>query len=486
MGLREMLWWAYKYYGQPISQPQKAGGIREHFASHRLEGFAQAMAAENGAGPSAAFGASAYTAASGAAVGTAASEASAGTATSGASAYTAASVAAAGATAGTAASGAAAGTATAESLATAALGASSDSVLAICIAGDILPSPNMTPASTAHLFDDIQGELFSADLRYANLEAPVVASRPVSWPSEDMAEPPLMNNSPWAFERVWSGGAGVNVFSTANNHALDQGVEGLIETLRLLDSRSAAHVGTAVSEAERDKPLMTEAKGMRVAWLSWTFSLNRQKLPPGQGHLVNHLRLNLPGIDTGAIEAQIERARSEYGADFVICCLHWGLEYESFPQRHVIETAERLIRAGADVIAGNHAHVIQPAQRYAYAASDGTERSGLAAYAMGDLISDMPQVGTSALSAYLRLSVARRNGRERPVIVNAEYVPLYAYRKYDEEGLCTDYRILDFRRLLRRIEDGDLEAEPSIDAAQCDEIRRLRAVFNNVMGEDGE
>jgi poly-gamma-glutamate synthesis protein (capsule biosynthesis protein) len=425
MGVREMLWWAYKFYGKPVTEPQPDAGIREHFASHGLEGFAEQadLAGQAGLAQPTDLAQQADPAKQADKTG--------------------------------------------------------PSRLTIALAGDILPSPNINAVSAARLFDDLEDTCLTADLRYANLESPVVATRPVCWPDENITSPPRMNNSEEVFDLLHRSGSGINVFSTANNHSLDQGAGGLLATLDFLDRRHATHTGTARTPAERDAVLVTEANGIRVAWLSWTFSLNREQLPEGQAHLVNHLRLNLPGCDIAPLERQIRSARERYGADVVVACLHWGLEYESFPQRHVIELGHRLVEAGVDIVVGNHPHGLQPAERHVYETPAGRMRSGLVIYALGDLVSDMPQAGNSALTAVAHVDLARAADGS-VAITDARMRPFYSYRRYDAEGSCVELRLLDFRALQRRIADGDLVGSPPLTSQQVAEVVRLGTLLDTL------
>ncbi len=143
-----------------------------------------------------------------------------------------------------------------------------------------------------------------------------------------------LNSTPAMFDRIHEGGKGVGLFSTANNHCLDQGEAGLRETLDFLDSRGCPHVGTARSREERDAVVMVDRNGVKLAFLSFTFALNWKELTEGKGYLANYLRLNRPGTDISPIAAQVAAARAA-GADAVVACLHWSLEFESYPIKNV-------------------------------------------------------------------------------------------------------------------------------------------------------
>jgi len=244
----------------------------------------------------------------------------------------------------------------------------------LCAGGDILAHAGLNPDTTAALWDDVRGFYFTGDIACANLEAPVAPSMPPEYLPRSILERGGMNNTPGMFDRVVDGGNGVGFFSTANNHCLDQGEAGLRETLDFLDERGYPHVGTARSPGERDAVVMFERNGVRVAFVSWTFSVNWAGLPEGREYLANYARLNRPDADVSAIAGQVSTARAA-GADAVVALIHWGAEFESFPARNVVATGHRLIELGIDVIVGNHPHNVQPMERYAYTDGAGRRRS---------------------------------------------------------------------------------------------------------------
>ena len=359
----------------------------------------------------------------------------------------------------------------------------------ISFAGDILPIPPVQEGGAAHLLDDVSDFLFKADFRSANLESPVVKNLPPNCPGTDMTAPPGMNNTEEAISLLTLKGSGINIFSTANNHSLDQGPEGLIATLDFLDNESLQnneslhHVGTARSPQERDSFPVLEANGINVAFLSWTFGLNDKSLPEGKEYLANLLRINLPDIDLAPIIRQVKQAREK--ADAVVLFLHWGLEYEMFPLAHQIEKAHRLIEAGVDIIAGNHPHSLQPSERYTYRDSSGAERDGLIFYALGDFVSPLPETALSALGTLARVKLVRLPN-SKVLIHSAEMKPIYFYRNSDETGLGTDVRILDFLKLKRRLESGDLQSDPVLSARHVKSLRKLIPVLEDLMPNIGK
>lgn len=167
-------------------------------------------------------------------------------------------------------------------------GFTEESSMCLTAGGDILASHQIRPDNTQHLFDDVNDFLFDADIVYANLETPVVPSKAASFVPKNILSAPPLNNSPEMFDIFYNNAKRINFFSTANNHCLDMGEDGLISTLNFLDSRGCPHVGTSRSEAEReDIPVITK-NGIKIAFLSYTFSVNGKIVPEGKEYLTNY------------------------------------------------------------------------------------------------------------------------------------------------------------------------------------------------------
>jgi poly-gamma-glutamate synthesis protein (capsule biosynthesis protein) len=347
--------------------------------------------------------------------------------------------------------------------------------------GDILVSPDLKPATMGGLWNEVGAFLFDTDLSCANLETPVAPSSPPGFLPASILGPMALNSSPEVFDLIQGGPGGIGLFSTANNHCLDQGEEGLRETLDFLDGRGCLHVGTARSPEERDAVVMVERKGIKVAFLSFTFALNWKSLPEGKDYLANHVRLNRPETDVSPIARQVAAARAA-GADAVVACLHWSLEFESYPIRNVVEMGHRLIELGIDVIIGNHPHGIQPIERHAYVdRSAGEAREGLILYALGDLVTVRDGILPNShlgLLARIRISKGRVGGREKVRVGGLEVLPTYLFPRM-RRGSCVDFHILDFRRLAAGLRAGDNRFE--LSRAQAGDVPRLEALMHRLL-----
>jgi poly-gamma-glutamate capsule biosynthesis protein CapA/YwtB (metallophosphatase superfamily) len=347
--------------------------------------------------------------------------------------------------------------------------------------GDILPTEHLSLDNSSQLWDDVKAFYYDADLVMANLESPITDAAPISYASKGLAEAPFLNNGQDIFERLVDGGKGINFFTTANNHTLDQGEAGLIATLDFLDAMGYPHVGSARSSEERDRPVIIERNGIKIAFLSWTFSLNRCAIPVGKGYLVNHLRLNHPDIDISPIQRQVKDAKAA-GADAVVACLHWSLEYESYPTEHLIKTGHRLMENGIDAIIGNHAHTVQPMECYRYKDREtGEDKQGLIIYALGDLISANHPGFNSRIGnlARIRFSKGEANGKPSVRITVLDLMPFYIHQQM-KGNVCNDFRILRLNKLAEDLHSGMKTL--SIPEIEAREVERLEKLARKLLG----
>lgn len=193
--------------------------------------------------------------------------------------------------------------------------------------------------------------------------------------------------------------AGFDLFLTANNHALDRSDYGLRRTLTLLDSLHVDHTGTFYDSSNRKvkSPLIVNIKGIKTAFLNYTYGTNG--LSAKDGAIVSL-------IENNTIIKDIQKARSS-GAELVIVCIHWGVEYilkENAVQR---ELADFLVQQGADLIIGGHPHVLQPMKMLISKSG----RDVPVVYSLGNFISNMKTTDTRG-GAMAQVKIGRyTNGR---------------------------------------------------------------------------
>ncbi len=171
--------------------------------------------------------------------------------------------------------------------------------------------------------------------------------------------------------------AGIDVFMTANNHSCDRGKEGILRTIRVLDSLEIPHTGTFKDNFSRSKNnlLVLEKNGIKIGLLNYTYGTNG--IQPPAPTVVN-------GIDTALIVQDILNTELKK-PDKLIVVLHWGTEYQRQPNKQQEDLSEFLFRKGVDVIIGSHPHVVQ---RLEYHAETEKTKERFIVYSLGNFISN--------------------------------------------------------------------------------------------------
>ncbi|WP_238334612.1 CapA family protein [Kribbella amoyensis] len=218
---------------------------------------------------------------------------------------------------------------------------------------------------------------------------------------------------------------GYDVCSTASNHSYDKGAAGIDRTLRTLDAAGLKHTGTARTPDEAERPLIVAVRGIKVAFLSYTYGFNGRPSPGGQTWRAGKL-------DVARIGAMAKKARG-LGAEIVVVSCHWGDEYSTRVNGQQRSVAAKLLAdSNIDLVIGHHAHVVQPLQQL---------NGKWVAYGLGNLVAAHREPASRKAEGLLvRFTFRRQGGRWR---ADVEYAPL----------LVTDtlpVRVLDVGRELRR------------------------------------
>jgi poly-gamma-glutamate capsule biosynthesis protein CapA/YwtB (metallophosphatase superfamily) len=197
----------------------------------------------------------------------------------------------------------------------------------------------------ATAFGPIASVLKSADFAAVNLET-AVTSRGTPQPKTYH-----FRTTPTAFTALRDGG--VDLVTMANNHVLDYGQAGLADTLAAARATGFPYVGIGVDAAAAWAPYFTTIKGTRIAIIgvsqvaelasSWVATDTR----PGEANAIN-VRRTLAAVHAARRRATI-----------VVVFMHWGTEGQACPDANQLTLAPKLAAAGATIIVGAHAHMLQ-------------------------------------------------------------------------------------------------------------------------------
>jgi poly-gamma-glutamate synthesis protein (capsule biosynthesis protein) len=199
---------------------------------------------------------------------------------------------------------------------------------------------------------EISGTLSAADLAVINLETAIVTS-PDATPEPKtyvFGAPPEVLGGLAA--------SGVDVVTMANNHGLDFGQIGLQDSLAAAAAAPAPVViGIGDTPEAAWRPYEGTINGRTVGIVTATDVLDDLDWAAVTG----------PGL-ASAKGDQEERLIAETTAlatrvEIAVVFLHWGRETEVCPTDRQQALATRLVEAGAEIVVGSHAHVIQPLTR---------------------------------------------------------------------------------------------------------------------------
>lgn len=236
---------------------------------------------------------------------------------------------------------------------------------------------------------------------------------------------------------------GVDVVSTANNHSLDKGYTGLVSTLDELDKVGIAHTGTYRSTEEQNTITYKDVKGVKFAFLSFTYGTNGIPVPSGKDYCVNLINKDL-------IKQQIELAKA--GNPDIICVnMHWGLEYKSNQNSEQEDLADFLFENGVDLIFGSHPHVLEPMEKRTITLADGTTKDGFVIYSLGNFMSGQV-IAETRNSLILNLKVTKHGDTGKITIDSYDYIPTYMLDTSTAEA--NKYKILDIRACIADYEKG--------------------------------
>lgn len=262
------------------------------------------------------------------------------------------------------------------------------------------------------IFSNISEDIKEADLSIANFEGSINSNRSLNGF-------PLFNfprESVMSLKRV-----GFDALSTANNHCLDTGTDGINETLDTMKEFEIDSFGTNKKNTFNGKIL--NVKGVKVGLISFTDTLN------GMDSLINGKEFM---VNTFSDNFMKDIKKLKENSDIVIVYPHWGVEYNHISNERQKELKNQLIESGADIILGSHPHVLQNAEDFEV---NGARKFVI--YSMGNALSNQRQefvhhegVETGCM---VKINISKNNDTGKTEIKNINMIPTYVNR-YWESG----------------------------------------------------
>lgn len=226
--------------------------------------------------------------------------------------------------------------------------------MSVVLTGDILLDRGVRKAieqhGVDHLFSDGVDSVFhAAQVVVGNLECPATE-----------IESPVMKRFIFRAEPVWLEALqrhGITHLNLANNHSIDQGRRGLIDTKENIVKAGMVPIGAGANMDEASEPVLL-ADQPRKVWLVPSLRLALENY----AYLTNKPCVSQEPMDS--LLHRVYRLRQQDSTAVIIVSLHWGAEHKLEPVPRQRMDAHMLIQAGADVLVCHHTHTLQTIEDY--------------------------------------------------------------------------------------------------------------------------
>lgn len=221
---------------------------------------------------------------------------------------------------------------------------------------------------------------------------------------------------------------GFDLLSTANNHSLDKGKKGIVNTIDNIYEYGLQNIGT-YKEKPSNRVIIKDIKGIKLAFMSYTYGCNGLESLLTEEELSYMVNI----IDEEKIKKDIAIAK-ESGADKIIVVIHWGNEYQRSPSQEQIDLGDKMIDWGADIILGSHPHVIQESKII----NKNNEKKFIV-YSMGNFVSNQRRETVDNKytedGLIVRIKLEKNIEENKTDIVDIEYIPTWVNRYREGEVL---------------------------------------------------
>lgn len=303
-------------------------------------------------------------------------------------------------------------------------------------------------------YEKVSEDLKGADFAFANLETTINPNRP-------LASYPMFNAPKEALKYLKE--AGFKGMSTANNHCIDTGIEGIFTTIDELDANGFVHFGTR--KTEDVKPPIVDLKGIKVGFISYSEIFNGMDgvIPADKKYVISP-------IDYEKIKSDIDYLKGS-GADIIISMPHYGVEYKTEPTQLQQEVSKFMIDNGVDLVLGSHPHVLGRAGLW-----EAGGRNKFLIYSMGNSISNQrqPWMGTydTEMGVLVEIDITKAEDTNFEVTLHPTYVA-----RFREEGGFRYY----VYKMTDLFEGGKYHGD--IDEKERQKVHMLYERAKEIMGE---
>jgi poly-gamma-glutamate synthesis protein (capsule biosynthesis protein) len=174
--------------------------------------------------------------------------------------------------------------------------------------------------------------------------------------------------------------AGIDICALANNHVLDYGYSGLLETLDTLRRAGLKTAGAGRNLAEARQPATIDVGDGRMLFV-FALASASSGVPTSWAAGTQRAGVDLlSDLKATSAADQCQRVRQvKRRGDIAIVSIHWGGNWGYEVSAQQVRFAHELIEAGIDIVHGHSSHHVRPIEVY---------RRKLVLYGCGDFIDD--------------------------------------------------------------------------------------------------
>lgn len=306
----------------------------------------------------------------------------------------------------------------------------------------------------SHIFANIKEHTEDADLTLGLLETNFVTGENISGFSK--------LNTPIQFAKELKN-IGIDLLHTASNHSLDYGIAGVQQTLANLKDIGFDTVGTYASEEASKQILIKDVKGIKLAFLSYTYDTNNSVLKDAP-YCVNI-------INKEKIKNDIFSAK-EQGAEYVFIHMHWGDVIGTEANAEQKDLANYLFDNGADFIIGSHPASLQKMEVRQTLAN----RNIFIAYSAGNFISSRVYANSN-IGAILNIEIVKSGKTGVAKLSKVTYTPIYLMD--NGRNAANRFELLDMGKVITNYENGN---EGNISKSTYTKVKEARQRVDKLIG----
>ncbi|WP_459501323.1 CapA family protein [Bacillus sp. C1] len=229
-----------------------------------------------------------------------------------------------------------------------------DPEITLTFSGDTMFDRQLRPViqknGAGYPFQHVKDEITKADISFINLESAFTTRE-----KKISGQPFWIKSDPSTLQAIKD--TGYDIVNIGNNHTLDYGQDGLLDTISYVEKLKLPYIGAGKNETDAYTAKEITVKGKKVKFLSFVrfmpnFTWIAEKDKPGVAN----------GYDINLVTKTIQEQKKN--ADYLIVYMHWGVEKSNRPVDYQKQYVPKIVEAGADAIVGSHPPRLQGFEYY--------------------------------------------------------------------------------------------------------------------------